>query len=227
LLVGGVGLGVALYIVLLGAPGAGKGTQAPVLASRLGVLHVASGDIFREHLRNGTEYGLLARSYMEKGQLVPDDVTIRMIMERIARPDAARGAVLDGFPRTLEQAKALDASLGICGESVDKVLYLSVPRAELMRRLSGRWNCRQCHAVYHQVYRPPKRAGICDVCGGELFQRPDDAIETVRNRLAVYFRETAPLIEYYAEKGVLAEIDGELDIAEVEREMLSIVQRGR
>lgn len=216
-----------MYLILLGAPGAGKGTQAPALAKELGTCQVASGDIFRENLKKGTALGLLAKSFMEKGQLVPDDVTIAMVKERLRRPDCARGAILDGFPRTLEQARALDAALASEGGRVDKVLYVKVSDEELLRRLSGRWTCRQCQAVYHEQSNPPKQAGRCDVCGGELFQRPDDTVETARNRLEVYFRETVPLIEYYRGKGALAEINGEQDIEGVQRGMLAALREGQ
>lgn len=216
-----------MYVILLGGPGAGKGTQAPALAKELGTCHVASGDIFRENLKKGTALGLLAKSFMEKGQLVPDDVTIAMVKERLRRPDCARGAILDGFPRTLEQARALDAALASEGGRVDKVLYIKVSDEELLCRLSGRWTCRQCQAVYHEQSNPPKQAGRCDVCGGELFQRPDDTVETARNRLEVYFRETVPLIEYYRGEGALAEINGEQDIEGVQRGMLAALREGQ
>lgn len=216
-----------MYIILLGAPGAGKGTQAPALATRLEVPHIASGDIFRENLKQGTELGVLAKSYMEKGQLVPDDVTIAMVKDRLSRPDCARGAILDGFPRTTEQARALDQALAAQGRGVNKVILVDVAEDELIRRLSGRWTCRQCQAVYHEVSNPPKRQGQCDACGGELFQRPDDTVETARNRLAVYFRETAPLIAYYREKGVLAEVNGQQDIEGVQRDMFAALKEGK
>lgn len=214
-------------VILLGAPGSGKGTQAPALANELDVCHVASGDIFRENLKKGTELGLLAKSFMEKGQLVPDDVTIAMIKERLGRPDCARGAILDGFPRTVEQARSLDAMLAAEGRRVDNVLYIKVSNEELLRRLSGRWTCRQCQAVYHEQSNPSKEAGRCDTCGGELFQRPDDTVETARNRLEVYFRETVPLIEYYRGRDVLAELDGEQGIESVRSDILRALREGQ
>jgi len=188
---------------------------------------VASGDIFRENLKKGTELGLLAKSFMEKGQLVPDDVTIAMIKERLGRPDCARGAILDGFPRTVEQARSLDAMLAAEGRRVDNVLYIKVSNEELLRRLSGRWTCRQCQAVYHEQSNPSKEAGRCDTCGGELFQRPDDTVETARNRLEVYFRETVPLIEYYRGRDVLAELDGEQGIESVRSDILRALREGQ
>lgn len=209
-----------MYVILLGAPGSGKGTQAPDLSKRLGAPHVASGDIFRENLKRGTELGKLAQSYMEKGQLVPDEVTIAIIRDRLNRPDCSKGVILDGFPRTLEQAKALDGALNAEGGKVDRVLYIRVSDEELLRRLSGRWTCRECGAVYHEQSNPPRKSGSCDTCQGQLIQRPDDTIETARNRLGVYFRETAPLIDYYRSRAVLAEIDGEQDIEGVQRDLL-------
>ncbi len=213
------------HIVLLGAPGAGKGTQADALVKALGVPHVASGDLFREHQSKGTELGLLAKSYMERGQLVPDDVTIRMVEDRLGREDAKAGFTLDGFPRTLEQARALDSALTRQGKSVDMVIYIKVPEEELVRRLGGRWLCRKCQAPYHVVFSPPRQAGMCDRCGGELFQRPDDAPGTVRQRLEVYLAQTTPLIEYYREKKRLVEIDGSKPIEEVTREVLARVSK--
>lgn len=155
---------------------------------------MASGDIFRENLSQGTELGRLAKEYMDRGDLVPDDVTIRMVLERIQQEDCARGCLLDGFPRTLEQAKALDAALAAKGKAVQKVLYIKVSQEELLERLGGRWICRKCQAPYHMKNLPPRAAGVCDVCGGELYQRPDDSLETAKNRLEVYFSQTAPLI---------------------------------
>lgn len=206
-----------MFIILLGAPGAGKGTQAAPLAKELGVAHVASGDLFRENLRQGTEVGRLAQSYMERGLLVPDDITVRMVKERLEQPDAARGAVLDGFPRTLEQAQALQEVLAQDGRQIDQVIYIKVSEEELLRRLTGRWTCRLCQAVYHMQGNPPRVASRCDGCGGELYQRPDDTLETARHRLQVYFAQTAPLIDYYARAGLLVEVDGEGDVDRVQR----------
>lgn len=213
-----------MYIILLGAPGAGKGTQAETLVRELELPHVASGDLFREALSKQTELGLLAKSYMDKGELVPDEVTIRMILERLARPDCQKGAILDGFPRTLEQARALDAALGQQGRAIDKVLYIKVSNEELLRRLSGRWICRNCQTPYHLVNAPPKVAGVCDRCGGELYQRADDTVETARNRLEVYFKQTAQLIDYYRQARKLVDIDGERTVELVGQELMSAVR---
>ncbi|MGQ9674903.1 MAG: adenylate kinase [Chloroflexota bacterium] len=209
-----------MYVILLGPPGAGKGTQAVTLAQRLRLAHVASGDLFREALAQGTELGLLAKSYMERGALVPDEVTTAMVMERLSKPDCARGAVLDGFPRTIEQAKALDKALAERDKAVDKVLYINVSEDELLRRLSGRWICRKCQATFHEASRPPAKTGVCDACGGELYQRPDDTVETAKRRLEVYFDQTAPLIAYYREAKKLIEINGGQLIPEVQNDMV-------
>ena len=213
-----------MHIVLLGAPGSGKGTQAGAISRRLGIAHVASGDLFREAASRGDELGRQAESYMEKGLLVPDEITIGMILERIAAPDCAEGFMLDGFPRTLEQAKALDEALGARGEAVEMVVYIKVFPEELVRRLSGRFICRSCQTPYHLVSSPPKVAGRCDRCGGELYQRPDDVPETVRKRIEVYFAETAPLITYYEEAGKLVEINGDGGIEEVGEELVEALK---
>ena len=209
-----------MYIVLLGPPGAGKGTQAVTLAERLGVPHISSGDLFREARAKGTELGLLAKSYMDRGELVPDDVTVAMVMERLSKPDCAKGAVLDGFPRTVAQAERLDNALAEQGKQVDKALLIDVPDDELIRRLSGRWICRNCQATFHEHSKPPKNAGICDVCGGELYQRPDDTVETAKNRLKVYKAETAPLIDYYQKAGKLVAVNGAQEIPAVQEALL-------
>lgn len=213
-----------MHIVLLGAPGSGKGTQAGAISRRLGIAHVASGDLFREAASRGDELGRQAESYMEKGLLVPDEITIGMILERIAAPDCAEGSILDGFPRTLEQAKALDEALGARGEAVEIVVYIKVSPEELVRRLSGRFICRSCQTPYHLVSSPPKVAGRCDRCGGELYQRPDDLPETIRKRIEVYFAETAPLIAYYEEAGKLVEINGDGGIEEVGEELVEALK---
>ncbi|MCK4361661.1 MAG: adenylate kinase [Dehalococcoidia bacterium] len=207
--------------VLLGAPGSGKGTQAGIISERLGIAHVASGDLFREAASRGDEVGRQAKSYMEKGLLVPDEITIRMILERVAAPDCARGFILDGFPRTLEQAKALDMALGERGEAIDRVFYIKVATEELVRRLSGRFICRSCQTPYHPVSSPPEVADRCDRCGGELYQRPDDLPETVKKRIEVYFAETAPLIDYYEEAGKLVEINGQGEISEISERLVA------
>jgi adenylate kinase len=207
--------------VLLGAPGSGKGTQAGIISDRLGIAHIASGDLFREAASKGDEIGRQAQHYMERGLLVPDEVTIRMILERIATADCANGFILDGFPRTLDQAKVLDRALRETGKAIDKVLYIRVATDELVRRLSGRSICRSCQTPYNEVSSPPKVAGICDLCGGELYQRPDDLPETVRKRIEVYFTETAPLIDYYRKAAKLVEIEGEGEIEEIGERLIN------
>lgn len=199
----------------MGAPGAGKGTQAVMLAEKLDLVQVASGDLFRQALQQETELGKQAKSYMEKGQLVPNEITIQMVLERLSAPDCENGALLDGFPRNIDQAKALDEALAKQGRGIDKVVYIKVSEGELLKRLGGRWICRNCQAPYHEVDSPPKVKGKCDRCGGELYQRPDDNVETVKNRLKVYFEETSPLIDYYKNDGKLLEIDGEGSTDEV------------
>ena len=207
-----------MQLILLGAPGSGKGTQAERLSQQAGLVHIASGDLFRQAEREGTELGKLASSYMEKGLLVPDEVTIAMVLERIAALKSSRGFILDGFPRTMEQAQALDKALAI-----DKVIYVKVSWEELLRRLSGRWICRECQTPYHLLSSPPKVAGRCDQCGGELYQRPDDTKETAQRRLEVYFAQTAPLISYYQRNGKLVEVNGEKTIEEVNKELLALL----
>ena len=204
-----------MYIIFLGAPGAGKGTQAADVAQELNLIHIASGDLFRQALEQGTELGIKAESYMERGVLVPDQMTIGMVLERISAPDCEGGAILDGFPRNLEQAEALDKALAQQSKAIDKVVYIEVSEEELLKRLSGRWICRQCQTPYHITNSPPKVWGKCDKCGGELYQRPDDTVENIRKRLEVYSVETAPLIDYYARVDKLLEIDGEGGVDEV------------
>jgi adenylate kinase len=208
-----------VYIIFLGAPGAGKGTQAARLAGELGLVHIATGDLFRQALEQGTELGLKAKSYMEKGVLVPDQITISLVLERLSANDSAGGAILDGFPRNLEQAQALDQALAQEGKTIDTAVYIKVAEEELLRRLSGRRICRRCQTPYHVTDSPPKVPGRCDKCGGELYQRPDDNEESIRKRLEVYFAETAPLIDYYVKKGKLLEIDGEGGMAQVEERL--------
>ncbi len=213
-----------LNLVLLGAPGAGKGTQAVTISKKLGLVHIASGDLFRKEQESGSELGKIAKSYMEKGQLVPDEITVKMVLGRISAPDCAKGVILDGFPRTLEQARALDKALAVEGKSIDKVLYIKVSNKELLRRLSGRWICRNCQTPYNIVELPPKVAGKCDRCGGELYQRADDTEETAKKRLDVYFAQTAPLIKYYTEAGKLVEIDGENSVDKVGSALIAAIQ---
>ena len=214
-----------MRIVLLGPPGSGKGTQAGVIAQKLGLAHVASGDLFREAARRGDKLGKQVKSYMEKGLLVPDKITIKMILERISAPDCKKGCMLDGFPRTLEQAKVLDKALGGNGEAIDRVIYINVATDELVRRLSGRFICRSCQMPYHLISSPPKVKGKCDKCDGELYQRADDSAETVRRRLDVYRAETAPLIDYYKKAGKLIEINGAGDIAKISNSIISALNK--
>jgi adenylate kinase len=209
-----------LYIIFLGAPGAGKGTQAATVAGELNLAHIATGDMFREAQKQETELAKQARFYMEKGELVPDEITIQMVLERISAPDCEDGLIFDGFPRTLKQAEALDEALGEQGKMIDSVIYIKVSEAELLERLSGRWICRQCQAPYHMVNSPPQTPGKCDRCGGELYQRPDDTPETVKERLRVYLAETAPLIDYYKRAGKLLEVGGEGSVDDVRQRIL-------
>ena len=215
-----------MYVAFLGAPGAGKGTQAANVAKELKLAHIASGDLFRQALAQGTELGLQAKSYMEKGMLVPDEITIRMVLERLSAPDCKGGVILDGFPRNLEQAEALDKALAGQAKGIDKVVYIKVSQEELLKRLSGRWICRNCQTPYHEVNSPPKVKGKCDKCGGELYQRPDDTAETVKKRLQVYFAQTAPLIDYYTKAGKLLERDGEGGVDAVSRRIVAALSRG-
>jgi len=214
-----------MYIVLIGAPGAGKGTQAVTLASQLGVAHIASGDMFRDAMTRRTLLGLKAKEFVDRGALVPDDITLSMVLDRLAEEDAASGAILDGFPRNVPQAEALDRSLTAKGRGVDQAIYLAVPGDVLLRRLGGRWLCRQCQASYHEVFNPPAVPGKCDRCGGELYQREDDSVKTARHRLDVYFGQTTPIIEYYRSRGVLDEINGDRPIPDVGRALLDAVHR--
>ncbi len=215
-----------LFLIFLGPPGSGKGTQARLLHDRLGWPHISTGDLFRYHLRQKTPLGLLAQGYMDKGELVPDAVTIDMVAERLAQPDAACGALLDGFPRNLAQVVAFEAMLAP-RQGVSLALHLLVPDEEIIRRLTGRRTCRQCGAVYHLEFNPPLRPGICDSDGGELYQRDDDKPETVQKRLYVYYKQTAPLIGYYFAKGALVELDGTGAPEAVQAELLQILaERG-
>jgi adenylate kinase len=213
-----------MYIVMLGAPGAGKGTQAGILSQEMGLPHIASGDLFRQALEERTEIGLLAKSYMNKGELVPDEITIKMILGRIDQPDCASGCVFDGFPRTLHQAKVLDEALGGQGKSIDRAIYIEVPNEELVKRLSGRWLCRTCQTPYHMISSPPKVPGKCDKCGGELYQRSDDKEETVKERLNVFFAQTVPILDYYKKQGKLIRVNGNLGMRGVAREIISALK---
>jgi len=213
------------YIVLLGPPGAGKGTQAKNISENYGLQHISSGDIFRENLNNHTELGEKAEEYMNRGELVPDDITIFMIRERLSRPDCERGALLDGFPRTPGQAEALDEMLRDFNGQVDAVPYIKVPEDELVERLSGRLTCRAAGHVFHKKYNPPKEPGICDYDGSELYQREDDKPETVKRRIRVYLDQTQPLIDYYHDRGLLIEINGNQPIEEVTADLLNALEK--
>ena len=209
-----------MNIVFLGAPGSGKGTQAKILQSKLGLVHVASGDLFRYNLNNDTELGKQARQYMERGELVPDDITIAMVADRLRQPDTARGVILDGFPRTPPQAEALEAIFAKLGTSLNKVVYLNVPDEEIVLRLSGRLICRKCQATFHKTYNPFVTCPTGECNGEYLYQRDDDKPETVRSRLKVYHEQTSPLVNYYREKGLLLEVPGVGDIEDITRALL-------
>lgn len=213
-----------IYIILLGAPGAGKGTQAEALHERFGLAHVSSGDLFREHVSKQTPLGVLAKSYMDKGELVPDDVTIKMVMERIACSDCARGVVFDGFPRTETQAQALDAALAHENKKIGAVLLIEARDQVLMERLTARWTCPECGSVYNLQTNPPRLAGKCDRDGSALIQRDDDKPATVQHRLDVYRRQTAPLISYYRRAGLLRQVNGEQTIEQVTADIVKIAQ---
>lgn len=218
---------MSTVVVLLGPPGSGKGTQAKRLVEVLGTPHVSSGDLFRHHLSRETELGLLAKSYMEQGGLVPDDVTVKMVIERISRPDCEEGVVLDGFPRTLTQAEALDRALEKNGQEVTIVPLIDVSDDEVLRRLTARRICEDCGAVYNLLFNPPEEKGVCDVCGGSLYQREDDNPETVRHRLYTYYKETSPLIGYYFAQGLLVEVDGEQSVDEVHEDLRETIKAAR
>lgn len=215
------------FVVLLGPPGAGKGTQAELLAQALGVPHISSGELFREHLSRGTALGLLAREYIEQGGLVPDDVTVGMVIERLGQPDCHTGVILDGFPRTLGQAVALDGALSQRGQHVTVVPLIQARDEQVIRRLTARRTCQSCEAVYNLVFNPPCVEGVCDACGGKLYQRDDDNPETVHHRLYTYYKETAPLIGYYFAKGLLVEVNGEQTIEAVQTDLRAAVEASR
>lgn len=212
-----------MFFILLGAPGAGKGTQADIIVKEMSLPHVASGDLFRLALKNQTELGKQAESYMKAGKLVPDEITIKMILERIAQPDCKDGCVFDGFPRTLEQARALDVALEQQGKSIEKAIYIEVPEEALLDRLTGRFVCRTCQTPYHIRNFPPKKEGVCDKCSGELYQRADDKEETIKERLKVYFAQTMPLLEYYEGKGRLFRVNGNQDIELVGKDIVKFL----
>lgn len=213
------------FIVLLGPPGAGKGTQAKLVSGKLKMPHISSGDIFRENLKNKTELGELAGGYINRGELVPDDVTIAMIKDRLSRSDCEKGALLDGFPRTAAQAEALDEMLLDLNGSVIAVPYIKVAEEILIDRLTGRWTCPVCNRVYHAKFNPPKETGHCDYDQAELYQRDDDKLETVSQRIRVYLKQTKPLIDYYQSKNVLLEVDGSQSIDEVAADLYAALPK--
>jgi adenylate kinase len=204
-----------MNVILVGPPGAGKGTQASVLEARTKLQHIASGELFRHHMREETELGLLARSYVDRGELVPDEVVINMIVERISQPDCEHGVIFDGFPRTKDQADALERMLREHDQQIDVVIFLNAPRDVLLKRIVGRQTCRVCQTPYNIYYSPPKDEGVCDLCGGDLYTRSDDNMQTARHRLDVYFQQTMPLIEHYRANGQLHAVDGLGDIHQV------------
>ena len=199
---------INMKIIMLGAPGAGKGTQAKQIAKKYGIPHVSTGDIFRANIKEGTALGMEARSYMDKGQLVPDDLTVKILLDRVAKPDCKNGYVLDGFPRTIPQAEVLDKAVTELNDKIDYAIDVDVPDENIINRMSGRRACLKCGATYHIVNVPPKKEGICDSCGSELVIRDDDKAETVKKRLETYHEQTQPLIEYYTKKGILKSVDG-------------------
>ncbi len=212
-----------MNIVFLGPPGAGKGTQAKKIAEKYGIPQISTGDMFREHLSKGTELGKKAKEYMDKGQLVPDEIVLGMVEERLKQPDCEKGFILDGFPRTVPQAEALDKLLEKMGKKIDYAICIDVPDEELVKRLTGRRTCKKCGMMYHVIFKPPKEDGKCDVCGGELYQRADDNEETVRNRLKVYHEQTEPIIQFYEKKGVLHRIDGMGSIDEIFERIVKVL----
>jgi adenylate kinase len=215
---------MSMYIVLLGPPGAGKGTQAEVISGKLGLIHVSSGDLFRENIKKETDLGKLAQGYINRGELVPDDVTIQMVKTRLMQADNITGALLDGFPRTPAQAQALGEMLQGLGEAVKVVPYIAVPESMLIERLSGRWTCRASGHVFHSLYNPPRQTGVCDMDGSELYQRDDDKPETVANRIQVFNKQTQPLIDFYRGKRLLVEIDGTREIGQVTNDLMKAIE---
>jgi len=212
------------YVVLMGGPGAGRGTQARRLEKELGLPQVATGDLFRQNIKNGTKLGLLAQRYIDAGELVPDEVTVSMVRERLSEPDCANGALLDGFPRTITQARSLDELLAKNGQRIAVVPFISVRPEVLLRRLAGRWTCTKCGHVFHTLYQPPKVEGICDFDGSPLYQREDDTEETQKHRIEVYFENTEPLLDYYRQRGLLAEVNGEQSIEGVLAELAATIR---
>jgi adenylate kinase len=216
-----------MFVVLLGAPGAGKGTQAPILAAATGGVHLSTGDMLRAAVKQGTPYGEQARDFMAKGLLVPDEVVLGMVMERLGQADAWHAYVLDGFPRNVKQARELDEALSATEQHLDRAIYIKVPREVLIERLSGRWTCPDCQAIYHELNNPPRQPGICDRCGGVLRQRPDDRAEAVQRRQQVYLEETLPLIDYYRDRHLLREVDGDQPLGRVTADILRVLENGQ
>ena len=214
---------ISMKIIMLGAPGAGKGTQAKKIAAKYQIPHVSTGDIFRANIKNGTELGMKAKSYMDAGGLVPDEITIGMLLDRIHEADCENGYVLDGFPRTIPQAESLTEALAGMDEKIDYAVNVDVPDENIISRMSGRRACLNCGATYHIVYNPPKQEGVCDVCGDKLVLRDDDKPETVQKRLSVYHDQTQPLIEYYEKAGVLKQVDGTQDMEAVFQDIVKIL----
>lgn len=214
-----------MKIIMLGAPGAGKGTQAKMIADRYGIPHVSTGDIFRANIKNGTALGMEAKGYMDQGKLVPDELTVKILLDRVSKEDCRNGYVLDGFPRTIPQAEVLDKALTELNDKIDFAINVDVPDENIVRRMSGRRACLNCGATYHMVHVPPKKEGICDRCGNELILRDDDKEETVKNRLAVYHEQTQPLIDFYTEKGVLADVDGTQDMQVVFENIIACLEK--
>ena len=212
-----------MKIIMLGAPGAGKGTQAKMIAEQYNIPHISTGDIFRANIKNNTELGQEAKSYMDKGQLVPDELTVKILLDRVAQADCANGYVLDGFPRTIPQAEVLEQELNKLNDKIDYAINVEVPDENIIRRMSGRRACLNCGATYHIEHIPPKQEGICDKCGEKLVLRDDDKEETVKNRLNVYHEQTQPLIDFYTARGVLKTVDGTVDMKEVFNAITSIL----
>ncbi len=215
---------MATFVVLLGPPGAGKGTQAEIISQKLSIPHISSGDLFRENLKNDTDLGKQARVFMDSGKLVPDEITISMVADRLSRQDCTTGALLDGFPRTPFQARELDKILKANGNTINCVPYIMVSDRDLLERLVGRWTCRAAGHIYHEKFNPPKNPGFCDIDGSPLYQRDDDRKETIEKRLAVFHEQTAPLVEYYREKDLLVEVDGTQPIEKVSEALLKTVR---
>ena len=216
-----------MYIILLGAQGSGKGTQAELLSQTLGVPHIASGDLFRKAIDEKTELGIKAKAYIDRGELVPDDLTVTMVVKRLEEPDCSQGVLFDGFPRTVAQAEVLDKGLQEVGKQIDLAIYLQVLREELLKRLSGRYICRAKQHVYNINTHPPKVAGVCDIDGSELYQRSDDTGEAVQKRLDIFFDETIRLLDYYGNQKKLVEVDGNQDIGQVQQLLLDVIRTRR